>query len=46
MFQNMFQFQFFQAPRKFLLGTFKEVVILWQRLRVEAREARNNGPPE
>lgn len=36
----MFQFQFFQAPRKFLLGTFKEVVILWQRLRVEAREAR------
>ena len=35
----MFQFQFFQAPRKFLLGTFKEVVILWQRLRVEAREA-------
>eukprot|EP00434_Breviolum_minutum_P006544 symbB.v1.2.005777.t1/scaffold289.1/size287290/22 len=29
---------------KFLLGTFKEVVILWQRLRVEAREAKVDSP--
>ena len=39
-------FQFELKPRKFLLGTFKEVVILWQRLRVEAWDLAYGSPQQ